>query len=515
MFLNKQLTKACLEGGIDYLDPLSVFAALAYRGGLPANTIITLQEKEYAGPAYLQFDQAIPERSGINSVHDMTFGQDAATHRFFSNLDTEKKEYRRTDKWPKLEGTVGEISNHHKSKKDPLFFAHKELLVETGNDDLVAMDTRFLPGRTIVCLMKQHAGVELGEEDANTPTGAPGADIAIIVKLTAHVDKLWEDQPDLFAEYHAETFPVQLPLFWAKQQNRRYLVLSPEVGAELTRMYKSGQGSKNKALRYNAERAVAELTAGLLKYRWDQRKLCSVSKVKSFFGSSHRKEQAENDKNRTKTPDELLNLQNDALQRGVMLLSRSEQCVTVVLKDMARNQQDPSLTNARVDHFHKVKVDLLQDFIRARVLEDATSTALAKSKMPLKGNLEEARTGVKCTKTKKFKLIRWAWELRDKPLTATIPTAEELDVRTSVLQIFAEIIDEQPPSSADFMDTLQAEAHNHLPGEIVEIFNQGDKKEKGDQDSADRDSESDNDSGDSGVSISDDEESIDSEDDAD
>ena len=65
------------------------------------------------------------------------------------------------------------------------------------------------------------------------------------------------------------------------------------------------------------------------------------------------------------------------------------------------------------------------------------------------------------------------------------------------------------------MDTLQAEAHNQLQGKIVKKFNQGDKKEKGDQDSADRDSESDNDSGDSGVSISDDDESIDSEDDAD
>jgi hypothetical protein len=485
MFINKQLTKACLEGGIDYLDPLSVFAALVYSGGLPANTVITLQEKEYAAPAYKQFDEAIPERSGINSVHDMTFGQDTATHRFFSNLETELKEYPSDGNWPKLKGAVGEISNHHVSKKEPLFFAHKELLVKTGNDELVTMDTRYLPGRTIVCLMKQHAGVELEREeaDAETPTGAPGADSDIIVKLTAHLDNLWADQPDLFVEYDAEKFPVQLLPFWAKQQNRRYLVLSPEVGADLTRMYRAGQGSTNKALRYNAERAVAELTAGLLKYRWDQRKICSVSKVKSFFGSSHRKEQAENDKNRTKTPEELLKIQNDALQRGELLLSNSQECVIIILKDMARNEDDPSLTDAMVDHFHRVKVDLLQDFIRARVLEDATSNALAKSKMPPKGKLDEAREGVKCTKTKKWKLSRWAWELRGEPSKAKNPTPEELDARNTTLQTFAEVVDQQPPPSADFMETLQSEAHNQGGAGIVEIFNQGDEDGNGDRDS--------------------------------
>jgi hypothetical protein len=411
MFLNKQLTKACLEGGIDYLAPLSVFAALVYRGGLPANTIITLQQKEHAGPAYVKFDKAIPERSGINSVHDMMYGEDASEHRCFSNLDTGLKEHQRNDKWPKFEGAVGKISNHHKSKKEPLFFAHKELLVETGNDELVAMDTRFLPGRTIVCLMKQHAGVEFQQDDVDIPTaGAPRADSSMIVKLTANLDKLWGDQPDLFKEYDAETFPVKLAPFWAKQQNRRYLVLSPEVGAELTKMYRAGQGSTNKALRYNAERAVAELTAGLVKYRWDQRKICSISKVKSFFGSSHRKEEAENDQNRTRTPDELLKLRDEALQRAALLLSRSEECVVVVLTEMARNQSgtSTSLMDATVDHFHKVKVDLLQDFIRARVLQDATSDALTKAKMPLKGSLAEAKAGVRCTKTKKLKLSRWA-----------------------------------------------------------------------------------------------------------
>jgi hypothetical protein len=69
------------------------------------------------------------------------------------------------------------------------------------------------------------------------------------------------------------------------------------------------------------------------------------------------------------------------------------------------------------------------------------------------------------------------------------------------------MIDEQPPSDPDFMETLSAEAHNQAQAGIVEIFNQGDEKEKRVRDS---DSEDESDEPDE-----DDENSIDSEEDID
>ena len=46
----------------------------------------------------------------------------------------------------------------------------------------------------------------------------------------------------------------KLDKFWAQKKNRTYLALSDEVTDELARMFMTGQGTKNKALRYSAEK---------------------------------------------------------------------------------------------------------------------------------------------------------------------------------------------------------------------------------------------------------------------
>lgn len=68
-------------------------------------------------------------------------------------------------------------------------------------------------------------------------------------------------------------------------------------------MFKEGQGIANKALRYNAERAVSELIRGSMQRIWDQRVIVSVSKAKSLFGNFFKKEKEQNDEARRRAEE--------------------------------------------------------------------------------------------------------------------------------------------------------------------------------------------------------------------
>jgi hypothetical protein len=47
-----------------------------------------------------------------------------------------------------------------------------------------------------------------------------------------------------------------------------------------------------------------ELNAGILVNQWDQKLICSIGKVKSFFGRKHHAEESENDSNRKLASEE-------------------------------------------------------------------------------------------------------------------------------------------------------------------------------------------------------------------
>jgi aryl-alcohol dehydrogenase-like predicted oxidoreductase len=104
-----------------------------------------------------------------------------------------------------------------------------------------------------------------------------------------------------------------LKKYWAEKKNKMHTKLSPEVADEVKAMYERGKGVDNMALRYNAERAVAETRQGLICERWDQRFICSVSKAKSLFSRTFRKERIDNDARRNqeeeKEPDEMVETQ--------------------------------------------------------------------------------------------------------------------------------------------------------------------------------------------------------------
>ena len=221
--------------------------------------------------------------------------------------------------------------------------------------------------------------------------------------------------------YHLE-FPCRLDEYWAKKKNRTHLSLSLEITRELIDVFKRGQGSKNKAVRYSAERAAMELRMDVLENRWDQRLICSMSKIKSFFGRKYQAEEKENDASRANQPVahtavEADNSYQSRQERREELVKISGECVEAVLGAGA-----PTLAEATLSHFSKAPPALLKAFIKCH-----DESAMRMDIMPKKGTLRDAKDGVKCKRTKRKLLIEWAHALRGSPCVAEDQSSPEED----------------------------------------------------------------------------------------
>jgi hypothetical protein len=239
-------------------------------------------------------------------------------------------------------------------------------------------------------------------------------------------------------------------------------------------MFEEGQGSTNKAVRYNAERAVMELSSGILVSSWEQKLICSIAKIKSFFGRKHQAEESENDTNRRSATEESMAARQE---RGEKLLANNRRCELVILNDMTW----PSLDEADIRYFHKMPVDLLRAFIKCRVLEDATSTELDK-KMPKKGSLQEAKDGVVCTKTNTPYLVRWAYDLRNDAVKAKLVEPSQNEVRQELDQhLFTEANNSQQ-EGFEFLDDLANDITLETRSNVEEVGGEKDLQEDEDSD---------------------------------
>jgi hypothetical protein len=165
-YINKQLAKACLEGGIDYLDAAKVFEALSYGGGVRATTALLIQELVAAQTMFDACRKAVTDRKGISSVHDIKFEPNKVTHSFFSNLDTGKKEITPDDLWPVVDCCVGKVSDRHIYNGNPLFFPFKEMLNDSADDGMQDLDPRLLATRVYTCFLKHNADVSFASQDS-------------------------------------------------------------------------------------------------------------------------------------------------------------------------------------------------------------------------------------------------------------------------------------------------------------------------------------------------------------
>jgi hypothetical protein len=93
---------------------------------------------------------------------------------------------------------------------------------------------------------------------------------------------------------------------------------------------------------------------------------------------------------------------------------------------------------------------LLAAFIKCRVLADACSTAM--EKMPKKGTLKDAKNDAKCTKTGKLMLIKWAFNVREQSVKASIlPPTPQQAVREENRMMYFQGVNEAQ-EEFDFLD---------------------------------------------------------------
>jgi hypothetical protein len=501
-YLNKQLTEACLQGGIDYLDPQSVFEALCYNGGATATTSILLEEKfEEAQDVFEKCNSVLTkkDRGGINSVHHQAWALGELQLMHYSNITENVKKFVPNADWPVDFPPTGKLLKRHISPTKPNFIAFKdELLTDDGADDeMKRLDMSLLPGRIYKSFIRHASDIAFSTEDDEGKRVVNKKRLEKMEKMGQIFNRLANDHPEVYDQLGA-THPATLESYWAKKKNRTYLSLSNEVIQILRAMFKRGQGVSNKGLKYSAEEAVHSLKNGILKCRWDQLLCCSISKVKSFFGRKHREEESENDQGRRRSaqPDEA-NHQTpvraeiaDARQaRADSVLEENQECERKLLLAMGRCE-DSELTvvleEATMEDFSKIRAPLLAAFIKCREMSDLGSPKMMA--MPKKGNLTGALHGEICSRTGKKVMILWAFEIRMKAPGKCENVADTMDAEEVDREMYSQAVNDQHEEAevVDYEDAAHNLESQRMQG-IQEVY--GDE-EDGDDDASVGSSES-------------------------
>jgi hypothetical protein len=491
-YINKQLTKACLEGKIDYLEPKSTFEAFRYKGGPTATTVLLVQHMEAAREVHEACEKVFSskDKQGINSVHDLTFGQESISHTNFSCLDTGTKRFCPDASWPAaVEKPIGEVLDRHYHEGKPVFFPFKEnLVVEDGGQELrkIDPDQRLLPTRLYWGIKKHAADLAIASE-VSTNKDSSGRAGEKRQKLTRQMKLAFENKPELMAAYTI-SFPCELDLYWARKKNKTHLTQSLEVIEELKKFYNQGKGSTNKACRMSSERACVLLNEGLLVFRWDEQLKCSKGKVKGLFGAMHQEEQKENDGKQQDTKE-------TRMARGLQLHKDNKEAEAAILRRASKDLDPSTLGDAQLHHFAPVLAPLLKAFVKCRRLEDATSTELDK-KLPNKGTLAAAK------KADSTNLIRMAFDLRKKAATAVfldpLPTQDTEEAAADQTRaIFSQAMN-MPTETLDpieFLADSQDDVETHQKGGkgIEEIGSDSEEELDGDESDDDIEYEGDDD----------------------
>jgi hypothetical protein len=457
-----------------------MFQCRKYKGGVRATTVILLKELEEAQEIHdlCKGSLQAKDTKGINSVHSIRFEEQEVVHRYFTNLDTGIKRISAgSQAWPELPGNlpqVGEVVDRHISNQTPIFLAFAENDIE-DDDDEDSPDANTLAGRVYASVKKYSNDMDFLDDD----DGNYGDDIALMTgadyqrqqaeqkqgelcEMFDYMSDISLSEENLFQEFDLE-WPPKLELFWARKKNRNYLKIGIAVGRELQQMYENGKGFKNKALRYTAEQARQALRATTLKQQWDQQLICTVAKIKSFFGRKFRQEQEEHDEGEG---GEQIGV-NRRLVDAEELLANNQLCEQELMGEVHPGDKATTdlLKDAELKNFFKRKVQLLKAFIKARLLDDATDTSLDEN-MPRKGLLGDAKNHKTCEKTGGPLLVEWAYSLRDQPVRAKIPSAE--DIR--ILEEFEQSENEPLEIRFNTVQEMLAQAHRIANSGVEDAF---------------------------------------------
>ena len=255
-FVTLKLNQALLAG-IPHMNTLELYKALTYRGGLSATSVLLVACRDDLDDVFSKCEKAQGIkglRNGISQVHEIQFHTD-------DNKLTTHLQYG---------------------------------LPQHSNTNTERWETKLLPCSTV---LKQYvsdaaSGLVFGQpskgsreevrKNAGTTT-LPTLLQDVVAKAQSGMNENLHQQATETRAIAATSLPSTFTLEkrWTKKKNRKYLNLSPEVKDQLDKMYEQGvKDSKNKV---KAEAACLELKSGILEKLWDQKKVCTVAKIKSYF----------------------------------------------------------------------------------------------------------------------------------------------------------------------------------------------------------------------------------------
>lgn len=286
-YVSLQIKKAKVDGGILVMDQYGLYDALTYDGGIRATTTLLLKENDCAHSTQELCKDVMSKvnTKGSTEVHDISFFDGKIEWRRHGGLDP----FRTFDtkEWAISNDMAGAVIRRKESSNSkPLYFPPKdetnENLASIGMEELKAQHRTFGVALHMAILQAQGDGNAVGDtSDENSSSIRQSATLSTS-SLDAAIKGAVDGAPELSNH-------------WAQKKSRQHRKVIQLVLDALTTMYEKGKGVKNKALRYNAERAVSELRLGLINRIWDQRVICSVSKAKALFSTMFRKEKEDND----------------------------------------------------------------------------------------------------------------------------------------------------------------------------------------------------------------------------
>jgi hypothetical protein len=263
-FVNIQLKRALLDEK-DYTNQIELYEALSHDGGIRGTTVLLVSELVIVTNVAQSCSQLIKKVKldiGVRSAHEFDFttpGKITIHHQ--AGLTPKGTINLTTSNWPKTFDNTGTLEQISRS-------ADRRPIKTKKKDD----NKEYVPGET----------GDTPNTFANALRNAVREHLPSIGTSTvAPIDTSQGANPtesDAFIITHA--FMTQ---HYAKKANKDWIKLDKSIQEKLQALFNQGVGIHGKKNRVSAEVATRLLKMGALKDTWDQRYMCSVTKVKSLY----------------------------------------------------------------------------------------------------------------------------------------------------------------------------------------------------------------------------------------
>lgn len=272
-FVTLQLRRAIFNN-VHYLDPLGLYTALVYDGGLRGTSTLLVNMDETASKSIHDECMKTPAvetmKKGIMSVHEFFFDLEDSSVSLFKQSGLCAAMTHSTKKWVKFLSHTGK----------------KTINIGETIDRFQAADIRSLKakGKSNV-ERKKRKNPELPEKRIFPRAVKDAVEICLASTQAKAAASAAQYQNIVYGnDLGCATFVKRKE--WAPKKKKNWISLGSDVTEVLKEMWHTAMSNpRDRTKRYNAERATLKLKETVLKRLWDQQYVTRVSKVKQWFSN--------------------------------------------------------------------------------------------------------------------------------------------------------------------------------------------------------------------------------------